>query len=658
MAGFSERFIPNFASIVHPLRQKLKENVWAWDGKCQEAFVKLQASLSDFSLLHHYVIGHDTEVVVDASKTGLGAVLVQRASKNEAFHPVMYKSRALKEVETRYCSTEREALAVRWACRKLRKYLLGAPKFRIVTDHRPLTYMFHKRCGELPPRVENFVMDVQEFEYEVVYRPGKTCIADYMSRHHVEREGSSRVSEIEAAAESVVEGWYCHALNEQRAVTVDDIRTEGDKCESYQKLVKAVQSGTNQEDEELKPFMVPEIKHDLSVVNGVVCRGSRVVIPAALQRRVVELSHRAHQGVSKAKQFLRTFCWFPGMDRAVENQVRGCLPCQAVQPANNNQPIKPSELPTGPWQYVEMDFQGPYPNGEYIFIMIDRYSRWPEMAWFRKAPNANTTIAAMQRIFTNKGVPAVCQSDNGSPFQSREMEQFAQSSGYHHHHITPEWPRANGTVERFNRSMKEALQTATLEGTPLRDASQRFLQMYRSTPHSATNVSPHAAMHGGREMRTVLPLMTPIDQVVDRTRDQEYKGKMRNGLSPHKLRVGDTVIVKQTKANKLTTTFNPTPLRITEVQGSRITAQEINGSWTVTRDASYFRKIQTDALADNEDEDDASGESEGETENRNAGNDTLQGEQKQQETPNKNAEQAQRPRRTTRMPTYLKDYDI
>ena len=139
-------------------------------------------------------------------------------------------------------------------------------------------------------------MDVQEFEYEVVYRHGKTCIADYMSQHHVDREGSSRVLEIEAVAESVLKSWHCHALNEQRAVTVEDIRAEGTKCKSYQKLVKAVQSGISDEDEELKPFMVPEIKHDLSVVNGVVCRGSRVVVPIALQKRVVELSHRAHQG--------------------------------------------------------------------------------------------------------------------------------------------------------------------------------------------------------------------------------------------------------------------------------------------------------------------------------------------------------------------------
>lgn len=164
-------------------------------------------------------------------------------------------------------------------------------------------------------------------------------------------------------------------------------------------------------------------------------------------------------------------------------------------------------------------------------------------------------------------------------------------------------------------------------------------------------------MHGGREMRTVLPLMTPTDHVVDRTRDQEYKDKMRNGPRPLKFCVGDSVIVKQTKTNKLTPTYNPTPLKITEVRGSRITAQEINGSWAVTRDASYFRKIQVDVRADNADEDDASGESEGETENENASSDTLQ-KRKQQDVPNENTEEAQRPRRTTRMPSYLKDYDI
>jgi len=57
---------------------------------------------------------------------------------------------------------EREALAIRWAIKKRRKYLVCGPKFKIVTDHKLLTYMFHKQSEDLPPRVEKFVMDVQE----------------------------------------------------------------------------------------------------------------------------------------------------------------------------------------------------------------------------------------------------------------------------------------------------------------------------------------------------------------------------------------------------------------------------------------------------------------------------------------------------------------
>ena len=100
-------------------------------------------------------------------------------------------------------------------------------------------------------------------------------------------------------------------------------------------------------------------------------------------------------------------------------------------------------------------------------------------------------------------------------------------------------------------------------------------------------------------------------------------------------------------------------MRITEVQGLRITAQEINGSWTVMRNASYFRKIKTDKIADNEDDEDASGKSGGATENENTDTGALQKEkEKEQEMPDENIEEAHRPRRTTRMPSYLKNYDI
>ena len=197
MATYSERFIPRFADIVFPLRQLLKQKKWTWQDEHQMAFENVKEALSKDALLHHYVIGRETEVIVDMSDSGLGAVLVQRESKKTPFQPVIYKSRTLKDTERRYSATEREALAIQWAVKKLRQYLVGAPKFKIVTDHRPLRYMFHKLCGDTPPRIERFIMDIQEFDYEVEFRPGKTCIADYLSRHPVPRQGSSEAKTVE-----------------------------------------------------------------------------------------------------------------------------------------------------------------------------------------------------------------------------------------------------------------------------------------------------------------------------------------------------------------------------------------------------------------------------------------------------------------------------
>ena len=139
--------------------------------------------------------------------------------------------------------------------------------------------------------------------------------------------------------------------------------------------------------------------------------------------------------------------------------------------------------------------------------MIDRYSHWPEIAFFRQPPTAKSTINVMQCIFANKGIPAVCQSDNGQPFQSAKIKSFASKQGLVVlKHITPEWPRANGTVERFNRCMKEAIQAGHVEVKPMRDAVTTFLQSYLASPHTTTKKIPFAAMHGGREMRTKLPI--------------------------------------------------------------------------------------------------------------------------------------------------------
>ena len=76
-----------------------------------------------------------TQVIVDASRVGLGALLVQNDKV------ICYASRVLSDVETRYSQTEKEMLAVVWAVEHFHLYLYGA-QFTILTDHQPLLGIF------------------------------------------------------------------------------------------------------------------------------------------------------------------------------------------------------------------------------------------------------------------------------------------------------------------------------------------------------------------------------------------------------------------------------------------------------------------------------------------------------------------------------------
>lgn len=96
---------------------------------------------------------------------------------------VCYASRALSPVESRYSQTEREALAVTWACEHFDLYLRGLKHFTVITDHKPLETIWKKPCP--PLRIERWGLRLQPYKFIIRYLPGKENIADYMSRHPI-----------------------------------------------------------------------------------------------------------------------------------------------------------------------------------------------------------------------------------------------------------------------------------------------------------------------------------------------------------------------------------------------------------------------------------------------------------------------------------------
>ena len=139
---------------------------------------------------------------------GLSAGLFQQTDKGIAtstFHQ-SYNVRYRKKI---YRQTEKDALSIRKAKNRFKIYLLGAPKFKIITAHKPLIPMFNKTNIKLPPRIEKWVMDMQDVDFEIVYEPGKDEAdpLDFLSRHPLpekENDGTERVIKAVIHNEHVV----------------------------------------------------------------------------------------------------------------------------------------------------------------------------------------------------------------------------------------------------------------------------------------------------------------------------------------------------------------------------------------------------------------------------------------------------------------------
>ena len=103
--------------------------------------------------------------------------------------------------------------------------------------------------------------------------------------------------------------------------------------------------------EELKPYVKRQL--ELSVLDGCILWGSRVIIPPAGRAQIMEVLHEAHPGVSRMKSLARSFVWWPGMDGALEEKVKACSQCQSNQKMPAPAPLHPWEWPARPWSRLD-----------------------------------------------------------------------------------------------------------------------------------------------------------------------------------------------------------------------------------------------------------------------------------------------------------------
>ncbi|XP_033731261.1 uncharacterized protein K02A2.6-like [Pecten maximus] len=324
---------------------------------------------------------------------------------------------------------------------------------------------------------------------------------------------------------------------------------------------------------------------------------NKLVIPNTLHQRAIELAHEGHQGIVKTKQLPLEKVWFPGIDKKVQEMCKGCIPCLVSVPKTNTEPLRTTELPEVPWTRVSMDFCGPFPSGSYLMVLVDDYSRYPVVEILSNE-SARTVIPVLDKIFAMFGIPQKLKTDNGPPFNGNEFQKFEEDLGFKHQKVTPLWPQANGEVERFIRTLGKSIRAAHAENRVLKQELFRFLRNYRATPHTTTGVSPSELLFGRNIRVKILSIevKTSDDSIVRET-DNKRKQKMKEKLdstrhaTESKLKVGDTVLVKQNKHDKLTIPFDPKPYRINSKKGSMVKAERNNHQ--ITRNSSFFKRVIT-----------------------------------------------------------------
>ena len=574
LVNYLGRFIPNLADLSGPLRKMINKKGADFEfGRSQiQAFDALKKVLVSHETLGYFDVDAETRLITDASPIGLGAVLVQMHDGTP--RAISYASRSLTDVETRYSQTEKEGLAIVWACEKFQAYLIGK-RFTLMTDHRPLLNIYYKR-SKPQARLERWVLRLQSYDFDIQYVEGKNNIADPLSR--LINRGKGIVDKMHFEDMAFVR-FVAHNAT-PRAVTTRMIERESDADPELCEVMKCLQYGN------WSNFTGPPIYHtikgELCVVGRLLLRGHRIVVPQKLRSRMVALAHEGHLGIVGTKQAIRTKLFWPGMDREVESYCKSCHGCQITSKVPSPEPIRTTKLPSSPWTDLAIDHMGPLPSGEHVLVVVDYYSRWFEIA-FMKSTTAENTIKELDKMFFIHGLPKSMKSDNAAVFRSEVFKDYCDHLGIDHYRVIPKWPQANGEVERQNGSLGKRIEIAYAERGDYKSEIYKFMMSYRANVHPATGKSP-AEMLYGRRIRTKIPHISDnVDDIEARDNDAEYKAKSkvyvdnRRGATHSDLVAGDVVLMRNERSGKGEPNFCPRPGTIVERRGPSVTVETADG---------------------------------------------------------------------------------
>ena len=492
------KFIPQLSTLLHPLNEMLQAGKpWSWTPNCEKAFLAVKEKLSQAPILAHYDPAVPLRLAGDASAYGVGAVL-SHVYQDGTERPIAYASRTLNASERNYPQLEKEALSLVFGIKKFHQYLFGR-EFILLTDHKPLTTILGPKSG-IPSlaaaRLQRWALLLSAYQYTIQYRSTKL---------HGNVDGLSRLplQNNHSVSNSTISTFNVHQIA-ALPVTSRQIADGTRRHPVLSRVLHYVKSGwpVAQSDPTIQPYWVR--RQELTIEQGCILWGIRVIVPRSLQQQVLDELHNSHSGIVRMKAVARSYVWWPGLDKDLEDLVKSCPKCQSCRNQPAAAPLHPWLWPTKPWERVHIDYAGPI-DGKMMLVVVDAHSKWPEVI-IMSSTTSQATIQALRNLFASYGLPRQLVSDNGPQFSSSEFAIFLRRNGIKHILSSPYHPSSNGLAERFVRTLKSSLKNSSIKDT--HQHLMDFLLNYRTTPHSTTNTAP-CELFLKRPLRTRLDLMRP-----------------------------------------------------------------------------------------------------------------------------------------------------
>ena len=541
---FYAKFLPSdFATVAEPLYRLMKKNTkWNWGSEQQKAFEQLKGFLSSDDVLVHFNKDVPVGIACDASSVGIGAVLFHRY-KDGSERPIANVSKVLTESQRNYSQIQKEALAIIFALKKFYQFLYGR-RFILVTDHRPLVAMFAPGKGTpslAANRLSRWALMLSQFDYKIEFRKtADHANADALSRLPVQND--RQFDDAEAGDDLQMVCLIQSICNKVTPADPVSLQRESNKDPVISRVLRYTRKGwpvkkTEEQGSEMQRYR--QLADTLSMSNGCLLMGNRVVIPSSLRRDVLEQLHLGHFGMQRMKQLARTSVYWPNIDLDIETACRHCVSCGEHQNKPPKAALHPWMLPEKPWSRVHLDHAINFLGSNWL-VMIDAfYSKYP-CIHPTQAVTSRATIDLLEQDFAHFGYPHTLVTDNATSFQSEEFKSWCQERGITHLTGAPYHPATNGAAERLVQTFKQALRKSSL---PPKRALQEFLMQYRRTPNSS-GYSPSELLNS-RQIRTRIDTWLPSPAHKAQGKQAEAATKSQKGETVAKVvpayQVGDPV---------------------------------------------------------------------------------------------------------------------